>query len=138
MSEEEIEFLDSESVENIQFREIGKHIVQDRHDKEDFVRARWICISNKYGYVIIGKPTAILLIKTEIVFESLKNDQDIDPKYIIEVKLSSYITQHLKLCKLALSSDELTIAATIGNNLLLFDIRSLHNKVTSQSLPLLT
>jgi hypothetical protein len=138
MSEEEIEFLESESVENIQFREIGKHVVQPRHDKEDFVRVGWLSISNKYGFVIMGKPTSFLLIKTEIAFDSLKNDQDIDAKDIIEVKLTEHTTQHIKLSKLSLSSDELTIAATIGNKVLLFDVRSLHNKVQYKPFFLLT
>ncbi len=126
---DEVDFLDSESVEYLQFREIGKHIVQTRHDKEDYVRVRWLLISNVYGYVVVGKPTSFLFIKTENVFESLKKDQDVDKNEIIEVNMQEHTNQHTKLSKLALSLDELTIAAIIGNKVLLFDTRSINAKV---------
>ena len=127
---EEIEFIESETVENFQFREIGKKQIIERHTCFDYLDARWLCCSNKYGFVIVGKPNGFLYIPSAKVFQSLQKENG-DFEGIIEISINATEHSGAEISKMKLSADQLTLAVAIGNEVLLYDIPTVvQNKVT--------
>jgi hypothetical protein len=116
----------------IQFRRIGTIKLEEKVKPNEIGSANFLCVSNKFGYTLIGRPDGFLFIQTNKLLqlcEANKADYSSFQKVNIPSSSGDSITSGLR--RVSISSDELTISAFNTTELFLFDVRSINKGVSS-------